>query len=61
MNRRDKEYIVKRLNDPARPAVEAAGRLRQTGFNEEANQILRATRIYTQICRAVKEKALAKE
>lgn len=61
MNKKDQEYIVRRLNDPCVPAIEAVGRLKAAGFNEEANQILRATRIYTQICRAVKEKALAKE
>lgn len=40
MNARDREYIDNRLTDPAGPALEAHGRLKQVGQHDLAERLM---------------------
>jgi hypothetical protein len=54
VNGRDREYIDNRLTDPAGPALEAHGRLKQTGHHDLAAKLMRGIQDLTEASRAIR-------
>lgn len=54
MKARDREYIDNRLYDPAGPALEAHGRLKQTGHHDLASQLMRGIQDLIESSRAIR-------
>lgn len=52
MKARDEEYIINRLN-AGTVATEAVGRLRQVGYDEQANALMEAIQEFNDRCREI--------
>lgn len=58
MNNRDLEYIENRLIVPAGQAVEAIGRLRQVGYDLQADKLMEATKAFIDVCREIRKEVV---